>query len=93
MAPTTLNGLANLRGKVLPIISLRRLFGFAEQAPDDATRAVIINVGQLLGFVVDRVASVVGVEGSEFTVDLPLLEVLPESAPVGLAGPGSAPGN
>ena len=62
MAPATLNGLANLRGKVLPIISLRRLFGFAEQAPDDATRAVIIDVGQPLGFVVDRVASVVGVE-------------------------------
>jgi len=65
MAPATLNGLANLRGKVLPIISLRRLFGFAEQAPDDATRAVIIDVGQPLGFVVDRVASVVGVEPNQ----------------------------
>ena len=28
MAPAALEGLANLRGKVLPIISLRRLFGF-----------------------------------------------------------------
>lgn len=65
LAPASLNGLANLRGKVLPIISLRRLFGFAEQAPDDATRAVIIDVGQPLGFVVDRVASVVGVEPSQ----------------------------
>jgi len=65
MAPATLNGLANLRGKVLPIISLRRMFGFPEQASDDATRAVIIDVGQPLGFVVDRVASVVGVEPSQ----------------------------
>lgn len=65
LAPASLDGLANLRGKVLPIISLRRLFGFAEQAPDDATRAVIIDVGQPLGFVVDRVASVVGVEPSQ----------------------------
>ena len=62
LAPATLDGLANLRGKVLPIISLRRMFGFPEQEPDDATRAVIIDVGQPLGFVVDRVASVVGVE-------------------------------
>jgi len=28
LAPAALEGLANLRGKVLPIISLRRLFGF-----------------------------------------------------------------
>ena len=62
LAPPALDGLANLRGKVLPIISLRRMFGFPEQEADDATRAVIVDVGQPLGFVVDRVASVVGVE-------------------------------
>lgn len=62
LAPATLDGLANLRGKVLPIISLRRMFGFAEQEHDDSTRAVVVDVGQPLGFVVDRVASVVGVE-------------------------------
>ena len=65
LAPPTLDGLANLRGKVLPIISLRRMFGFPEQEADDATRAVIIDVGQPLGFVVDRVASVVGVEPNQ----------------------------
>jgi purine-binding chemotaxis protein CheW len=62
LAPAALDGLANLRGKVLPIVSLRRVFGFAEQDHDDATRAVVVNVGQPLGFVVDQVASVVGVE-------------------------------
>ncbi|QFY42893.1 chemotaxis protein CheW [Candidatus Methylospira mobilis] len=62
LAPLTLDGLANLRGKVLPIISLRRIFGFPERDDDDATRAVVIDLGQPLGFVVDHVASVVGVE-------------------------------
>lgn len=62
LAPHTLEGLANLRGKVLPIISLRRIFGFEEVDYDDSTRAVVIDIGQPLGFVVDRVASVVGVE-------------------------------
>jgi len=62
LAPRTLDGLANLRGKVLPIISLRRIFGFAEQAHDDVTRALVIDIGQPLGFVVDKVSSVVGVE-------------------------------
>jgi purine-binding chemotaxis protein CheW len=65
LAPSALDGLANLRGKVLPIISLRRLFGFAERKHDDATRAVVVDVGQPLGFVVDRVASVVGVEPNQ----------------------------
>lgn len=62
LAPATLEGLANLRGKVLPIISLRRLFGFPERENDDSTRALVIDLGQPLGFVVDRVHSVVGVE-------------------------------
>jgi purine-binding chemotaxis protein CheW len=62
LAPHSLEGLANLRGKVLPIISLRRIFGFDEIEYTDSTRAVVIDLGQPLGFVVDRVASVVGVE-------------------------------
>jgi purine-binding chemotaxis protein CheW len=62
MAPSTLEGLANLRGRVLPIVSLRRVFGFTDREDDDATRAIVIDLGQPLGFVVDRVASVVGVE-------------------------------
>ena len=65
LAPPTLNGLANLRGRVLPIISLRRIFGFEEQEHDDATRALVIDIGQPLAFVVDRVVSVVGVEQSK----------------------------
>jgi purine-binding chemotaxis protein CheW len=84
LAPSTLDGLANLRGKVLPIISLRRMFGFDELAHDDSTRAVVIDVGQPLGFVVDRVASVVGVEPAQIesvdsirsTVDTELLSGL-----------------
>ncbi len=62
LAPRTLEGLSNLRGRVLPIISLRRIFGFDDQVHDDATRAVVIDIGQPLGFVVDRVASVINVE-------------------------------
>ncbi len=65
LAPPALDGLANLRGRVLPIVNLRRLFGTEERANDDATRALVINLGQPLGFVVDRVASVVSVEPGE----------------------------
>ncbi|QJC56196.1 Chemotaxis protein CheW [Polaromonas vacuolata] len=62
LAPPALKGLSNLRGRVLPIISLRSIFGFAEMAYDEANRAVVINVGQPLGFVVDCVTNMVTVE-------------------------------
>jgi purine-binding chemotaxis protein CheW len=65
LAPRVLDGLANLRGRILPIINLRRLFGCDERDSDDATRALVIQIGQPLGFVVDRVASVVTIEPGE----------------------------
>lgn len=84
LTPHTLEGLANLRGRVLPIINLRRIFGLEDIAADDATRAVVINMGQPLGFVVDRVASVVsvdpsqieGIEGIKSTVNTELISGL-----------------
>ena len=84
LAPATLNGLANLRGKVLPIISLRGLFGFPEREHDDSSRVVVVDVGQPFGFIVDRVASVVEVENDQIedvgsisgTVDVKLLSGL-----------------
>ncbi len=65
LAPPALDGLANLRGRVLPIMNLRRLFNIDERENDDSTRALVINLGQPLGFVVDRVASVLSVEPGE----------------------------
>jgi purine-binding chemotaxis protein CheW len=65
LAPPALDGLANLRGRVLPIVSLRRLFGIDEMPHDDATRALVIKLGQSLGFVVDRVSRVISVDPGE----------------------------
>ncbi|TWI52728.1 CheW protein [Pseudomonas duriflava] len=62
LTPPALNGLANLRGNVLPIICLRTLFNMDTREADDSTRAIVLNLGQPLGFVVDRVASVIMVE-------------------------------
>ncbi|WP_419897769.1 chemotaxis protein CheW [Roseomonas sp. USHLN139] len=64
-APGSLEGIANLRGAVLPITSLRRVFGMRDGPHDDATRVVVINRGALSGFVVDRMASVITTEEHE----------------------------
>jgi purine-binding chemotaxis protein CheW len=65
LAPHSLLGLSNLRGRVLPIVDLRRIFGLAEEAQTDATRALVINFGSPLGFVVDRVSSVIAVNNAD----------------------------
>lgn len=65
LAPAALDGLANLRGRVLPIVNLRRVLHTVDRDHDDATRALVINLGQPLGFVVDRVASVVNVDRAD----------------------------
>jgi len=62
----SLEGIANLRGVVLPVTSLRRVFGTDDAEHDDATRVVVVNrAGAPVGFVVDRMASVIAAEASE----------------------------
>jgi purine-binding chemotaxis protein CheW len=62
MSPHTLLGVSNLRGQVLPVVSLRRSFAMDDRAVDDATRVIVIEHGALVGLTVDRVASVMTVE-------------------------------
>ncbi|MCM4076053.1 chemotaxis protein CheW [Paractinoplanes hotanensis] len=62
LGPPSLEGLANLRGRVLPVVSLRDCCDM-EQAPhDETTRVIVVDGGVPLGFVVDRVASVISVD-------------------------------
>jgi len=66
LCPRTLEGIANLRGAVLPITNLRRVFGTEEAVHDDATRVVVVGgAGTASGFVVDRMASVITAEAEE----------------------------
>jgi len=66
LCPRSLEGIANLRGAVLPVTSLRHLFGTEPATHDDATRVVVMNRGGTpVGFVVDRMASVITAEADE----------------------------
>ena len=62
MSPPALEGLANLRGTVLPVISLREVFRFPVALHDDATRVVVLDQGRPVGLIVDRMANVASVE-------------------------------
>jgi purine-binding chemotaxis protein CheW len=62
MSPPALEGLANLRGTVLPVIDLRRIFGMPAIEHNDTTRVVVLDQGRPVGLVVDRMANVVTVD-------------------------------
>ncbi|HET9957669.1 MAG TPA: chemotaxis protein CheW [Polyangiaceae bacterium] len=62
LSPPSLDGLANLRGKVLPIIDLRSSFKFSRAEHSDSTRVIVADCGALVGFVVDRVSSVISID-------------------------------
>ena len=52
-------GVINLRGKVIPIIDLRRRFGLDSKPHDKDTRIIVIEINNMIvGFVVDSVSEV-----------------------------------
>jgi len=55
-------GIINLRGKVIPIIDLRKKFSMAEKEYDNHTRIVVVDVAnETVGLVVDGVSEVLRV--------------------------------
>ncbi|WP_143870840.1 chemotaxis protein CheW [Catenovulum sediminis] len=63
LTPSSLLGLANLRGAILPVLSLRRVLQLDDAEQTDASRVMVLNYGgQPMGFVVDRVTRVIGVQ-------------------------------
>lgn len=63
-------GVINLRGKVIPVIGLRKRFGMPARDVDRQTRIVVIDVAEtVLGFVVDAVSEVLRI--SKATIEPP----------------------
>lgn len=65
-APDSIEGLINLRGTVIPIVSLRKRFGLAPREFDDETRTVVVNShGKTVGLIVDEVTQVMKVAADQ----------------------------
>jgi purine-binding chemotaxis protein CheW len=56
LGPSSLVGVANLRGAVMPVVSLHALLG-GKAAPPETARVVVIDRGAPVGLVIDKVAS------------------------------------
>jgi purine-binding chemotaxis protein CheW len=69
-APPFVEGVINLRGKIIPIVDLRKRLGFEGRPFDKSTRIIVVELdGVVLGFIVDSVSEVLRI--SDATVEPP----------------------
>ncbi|MFZ6031787.1 MAG: chemotaxis protein CheW [Melioribacter sp.] len=58
-APDFVDGVVNLRGRIIPVIDLRTKLGMARKEHDKNTRIIVVEVaGKTVGFIVDAVTEV-----------------------------------
>ncbi len=66
--PEIVLGVMNLRGKIIPVVDLRRAFGMESVEEDDDTRIIVVEIADLdIGIVVDGVKEVIDL--SEDSID------------------------
>ena len=71
--PPYVEGVINLRGKVIPIISMRSRFTLENAEYNSRTRIMVMDVdGELMGFVVDAVSEVIRISASEIQPSPPV---------------------
>jgi purine-binding chemotaxis protein CheW len=64
-APHYVEGVINLRGKVIPIVDLRKRFGLELKEHDKNTRIVVVDIGgNIMGMIVDSVSEVLRLPAS-----------------------------
>jgi purine-binding chemotaxis protein CheW len=70
-APAHVRGVINLRGKIIPVVDLRKRFALPALDADEAQRIVVVELGsKRLGMLVDSVSQVIKVS-AEIVEDLP----------------------
>lgn len=64
------DGVINLRGRIIPVVALRKRFGMEDIPHDKQTRIVVVEIqGTVLGFIVDSVSEVLRIPAN--TVEPP----------------------
>ncbi|MGI6122694.1 MAG: chemotaxis protein CheW [Acetivibrionales bacterium] len=72
--PPFIEGLINLRGKVMTVFNLRKRFNMPEKENDENTKILIVKMDDyLLGFTVDSVAEIVRIPEEEIVETPPSL--------------------
>jgi len=64
-SPEGIEGVINLRGRIIPVLDLRVQFGISASSQDEHTRIIVVEVqGNTIGFIVDSVHEVLRISRS-----------------------------
>ena len=67
--PTCIKGVMNLRGEIIPVVSLREQFKLEAKDYTDKTRIIIVKLEEtMVGLIVDEVKEVVEIESTQVEV-------------------------
>jgi len=65
-APDTIEGVINLRGKIIPVMDLRKRFGLTEITTDKKNRILVVELdNKLLGLIVNSASEVLKIPPSD----------------------------
>lgn len=68
-APHYIDGIINLRGRVIPVVNLRKLFGLPFEHPEQSRIMVVNACGTTIGLIVDNVSEVLRIPAA--TIETP----------------------
>lgn len=75
--PDFVEGITNLRGKVIPVIDLRKRFQLPAAEENDDTRIVVVEIGNIMaGMVVDMVTEVLRVSDDSIEAPSPMVSTV-----------------
>ncbi len=85
-SPAFVEGVTNLRGRVLPVIDLRKRFGLRAEEPTKDTRIVVVEMnGTLVGMIVDSVSEVLRVPAEFVEPPSPIMTTVDSAFITGIA--------
>lgn len=62
-SPLSVEGMINLRGRVEPIVNLRKKFNLEAKKFDENTKIILVNVNEIsVGFIVDDVSEIIRID-------------------------------
>jgi purine-binding chemotaxis protein CheW len=78
-SPSYLLGLINLRGAMIPIVSLYSKLGLPDKTIDSDTKVLIVNVnGFEIGFVVDKITGIIDIVDENISDNKQESDIFPE---------------
>lgn len=76
-APDFVEGIIDLRGKIIPVVNIRKKFNFETKKTTKETRIIITNIiNKTIGLMVDKVSEILRIKNSEIQPPPPLITKL-----------------